>query len=210
MDGLLNHKELVLFVFDMDGTLYKFDSENGGYAGSSLESIVLENATSYIRRVEGCSIEKAMTIRELGIKDPIGLSAFLADRYDTTRKAYFDVVWNIDPSLVIKQFEIPLMAIKHLSSIGKTLYLVTSAPVTWQRNVFSFLDISRYFKEIYTAEDFSSNKGAVFGHILKSFDPAKTISIGDQQSTDLLPAAALGMQTFLVKNPGDLHIFTQI
>ncbi|MFH1280673.1 MAG: HAD family hydrolase [Candidatus Beckwithbacteria bacterium] len=199
-----NEQQRQVIILDMDGTLYELDGENNGYSGSSLETKVLDNCRLFIVNKESCSPEQAEMIMNQGLRDRIGLSNFLAQRYGITRKQYFDEVWDIDPQGIVFNYQIPVEAITKLSQTGKKLVLLTSAPQVWQQRVAKFLGIRQYFESVYTGEDFSQ-KEEIFSMLAQRYEPFKILSIGDQEPTDIAPAAALGLSTLLIRNPNDLE-----
>ena len=191
-------------IFDMDGTLYQLNGQNQGYSGSSLETKVLDNCRLFIVNKESCSPEQAEVIMNQGLQDRIGLSNFSAQRYSITRKQYFDEVWNINPQGIVFNYQIPVEAITKLAQIGKKLILLTSAPQVWQQRVTEFLGINQYFESVYTGEDFDQ-KTEIFSMLAQRYQPSNILSVGDQETTDISPAAALGLSTLLVQNPNDLE-----
>jgi FMN phosphatase YigB (HAD superfamily) len=190
-------------IFDMDGTFYQLDGTDNGYSGSTLESKVLENATSFIVNREGCSVEKAEEIIQEGLKDPIGLSAFLSIKYQISREDYFNEVWNIDPINIITNFGITVKTIKELMLTDKKLILLTSAPKIWQQRVVKFLGFENAFEVVYTGGDYGQ-KEEIFKLLSQRYNPENITSIGDQENTDILPAEKFGIKGILIKNPNDL------
>lgn len=191
-------------VFDMDGTLYQLaGSQNGGYTGSVLESRVLENALRFITDRENCSEDKAKEIRQQGLADPVGLSAFLANRYKIKREQYFDSVWDINPDGVIQNFEPAKTAVQKLQKTDVKLVLLTSAPKIWQKRVTEYLDLQDAFETTFTGENFGA-KTDVFKLLSQRYLPQNIVSIGDQEKTDIKPAIEFGIRGVLVKNPRDL------
>lgn len=190
-------------IFDMDGTLYQLNGNNFGYSGSTLERRVLENCRRFIGQKENISASQVELVMNQGLQDKIGLSNFLSQRYDITRKQYFDEVWDIDPQGIVFNYQIPVEAITKLSQTGKKLVLLTSAPQVWQQRVAKFLGIRQYFESVYTGEDYGQ-KTEIFEMLAQRYQPANILSIGDQESTDIAPAAALGLSTLLIQSPYDL------
>jgi FMN phosphatase YigB (HAD superfamily) len=188
-------------IFDMDGTLYQFVGSDNGYRGSKLESIVRENALGFIIDQDKCPKDRAQTVLETGLNNQMGLSTFLSERYGVTRGDYFNKVWDIDPSQVIKDFEIPVSVATKLAA-EKNLILLTSAPKIWQEKVINYLGLTGVFKNIYTGEDFK-DKSEIFELLSRKFVPSETISIGDQKITDILPAEKFGISGVLIRNQDD-------
>lgn len=191
-------------IFDMDGTLYQLDGNNKGYSGSRLEAKVLNNCRQFIINQEDCSFLQTETIITTGLKDPIGLSNFLSQRYGITRKEYFDIVWDIDPRGLVFNFMTAVQTVKQLSESGKKLVLLTSAPKVWQEKVIKFIGLDKFFEAIYTGEDFGQ-KQEIFSMIAQRYKKENVLSVGDQLGTDIQPAEKLGLQTLLIGQPEDLE-----
>ena len=198
---ILRDKQVL--VFDMDGTLYQHDGEYNTFKSSSLSKKVSANAIQYVIDKEKCSLETASQIVEEARKDDIGVSNFMAKRYKITRATFFNVVWNIEPSDIIRSYGIQVEVARKIAKQGKRLFLLTGAPRVWMENVLRFLVLEDIFERKYQGEMFAT-KNEVFENLANEFDPRTILSIGDQLETDLKPAMDLGMSTFHVKNPSDV------
>lgn len=205
---LENTQERGVIVFDMDGTLYQLDGESNGFSGSSLEELVLRNAKQFVLDREGCSGPEADLVIESGLKDVIGLSNFLSQRYGITREEYFNTVWDINPEGIITNYEDAVGVVRKLAASNQRLVLLTSAPKAWQARVFEFLELGDCFSVIYTGEDFGQ-KDEVFEKLSQAYDSTDILSVGDQIATDIEPARRLGMETLLVTNPRDLKMLVE-
>lgn len=194
-----------LYIFDMDGTTYLLDGEENGFKGSSLEKMVQSNLVRYVSDKESLSIQDAEMIVNEARKSGVQLSYFFSKRYETTRQEYFDTVWDIDPETLVQEYRIAVATIKKLSSIGKTLILVTSSPSIWAKRVCQFLEIEEMFSQIITGENFRGKEEIIL-QLSKSYDPSRIISIGDQFETEIEPAQKLGMQTLHLKHPNETAI----
>ena len=192
-----------IIVFDMDGTLYELDGESGTFKNSTLSRSVISNSVDFVIGRENCDRNFAEILIEKAQKDSIGISNVLSKRYGITRAAYFDIAWNIDPKKVIKNFEIPKLAIQKLRGDGKRLFLLTAAPRVWMKNVVKELDLDGHFERKYHGEMFGP-KTEIFESLAKEFDPKTILSIGDQFETDLRPAINLGMSILEIKKPNDI------
>lgn len=186
----------------MDGTLYRLDSEDGGFIGSSLQQKVDENTLLFISEYEPCDLTQAKAILE---ESSIGTySIFCQQRYNLeSRKFFFDRVWNIDPTPIVKDFEVACQVIRDLKSAGNRLILVTAAPTVWQKRVIDFLGLTDQFDRVLTGEMFGL-KEEVFKMLAEEVGTSSAISIGDQLNTDIEPAKKLGFQTLHVQKGDDL------
>lgn len=202
MRMLNTHK---IFLFDMDGTLYQHDGENGTFKNSTLYKKVIENSIEFVINKENCGFETASKlVQQALVTDTIGVSNFMAKRYGITRADFFDIVWNMDPEKIIKNPEIQVQTVNEIAKRGKRLFLLTGAPRVWMENVLKFLDLGEVFERKFNGEMFGK-KDEIFESLAKEFNPNTIISIGDQFETDLKPARALGMSIFEVKDPTDLQ-----
>ncbi len=199
--------DIDVVVWDMDGSLYRHDGEGGTFKGSSLERAVTHSAIRFIMEREGVGEEAATALYEETILDEVGTSRVLAVRYGITRKDYFDVVWDLDPTGIVQDFEIPMSVVKQFSAMGKRQMLLTAAPEAWQKRVLSFLGIDDMFFRRYNAEMFGK-KDEVFAALAREFNPAHVLSIGDQMHSDIVPAFAVGLQVFHVPHPRALLTLT--
>lgn len=200
--GVINESQIV--VFDMDGTLYELDGENGTFKNSTLSKTVIENSVQFVVAREGCDRRVANKLIEDALTDSIGISNVLSKRYGITRSSYFDVAWNIDPRIVIRNFETPVATVQKLKQNGKRLFLLTAAPSVWMENVVRELKLEECFERKIHGEMFDK-KDEIFTALAKEFRPDTILSVGDQFKTDLKPALELGMLTFEVKKPDDLQ-----
>lgn len=191
-----------ILITDMDGTLYRLNSKNNQYSGSSLESAVLSNAKSFILGRKFCTEDQVDNVIAAGLSDSIGLSSYIQKTYGSTRNEYFDEVWNINPDGMLTDYEDAVATIRELSA-KNILILLTSSGKVWQEQVCEYLEITDLFSKKYTAEDFSS-KDEIFARLSRLYDPTQIISIGDQFKTDIEPAAKYGIQTLWVKEPKDI------
>lgn len=204
----MSHK-IETFIFDLDGTLYQIDGNASGYKGSSLEASVIKNAKAYILETENCTEEEANQILQQALKDSVGISRFLSERYNISRQEYFGTVWNISPVGIVKNFEIAVQVINRIRDLNLNLILLTTAPTVWQKTVLAFLGLSDHFSEIYTGDSFS-NKREIFEQLAQRFSPNTSLSVGDQLETDIKPAEELGFLTLHIKSPNDLLTVLQL
>lgn len=195
-------KPIDTVIFDMDGTLYQIDGNAKGFKGSSLEQQVIANACAFVQEREGCDETQARSILDEAIAAE-KISSFLATRYGITRAEYFDIAWKIDPEGIVQKYEEAVKLVKLLREKEIATVLLTAAPRMWQQIVIGYLGLQPDFDEVYTGEMFDK-KNEVFAQLATTGDPARMLSVGDQEQSDIAPAAALGMQTLLVRSPEDV------
>src|SRR5688572_31981134 len=104
MSEIIREKQIL--IFDMDGTLYQHDGEGETFKNSSLNKAVISNSVQFVINREQCDPKTASDlVNEALVTDTIGISNFMAKRYGIKRGEYFDIVWNINPKEVIKDFQ---------------------------------------------------------------------------------------------------------
>jgi FMN phosphatase YigB (HAD superfamily) len=202
LDEIVKEENRKIIIFDMDGTLYKY--KNGdSFLDSKLYEKVAENAIRFIQANEHCSIQNAKTVYFMGLSHPIGLSAYLADKYGISRQDYFEAVWNIKPNKFIKRSRIPEYLRLMKKNANYKFILLSSAPTIWVHRVMKFIKVDKYFDDVYYAEDFG-NKSDMFKTFAHRYNRKNCLSIGDQTKTDIYSAKKYGIKTWLVKGPEDL------
>lgn len=190
-------------IFDMDGTIYQLDGDNGGWKNSTLQKKVKSNSAKLVSSKENISLSEAeAVIDELNQKGTF-LSLYAVEKYGLTRKEFFDEVWNIDPSTIVTNYQEALTVLTELAKLNIELILLTQAPQVWQNNVFTFLNLQNIFSEIHTGENYL-HKADVFPLIAKTRNPKTILSVGDQIHTDIAPAEEQGFHTFHATSPKDL------
>jgi len=196
--------EADIYIFDMDGTLYSNEDGSTSIKESRLLPEVKKHSLNYIQEMENCNLFEAQKTLDLGFADEVGISRFLARKYQITRKEYFDEVWGrISPEGIIFHYELAQNVIKRLKKYNKNIFLLTAAPLIWAKKVLTYLDLMEDFEEIYSGEMFEQ-KDEMFTKIRKRFPNERILSIGDQLETDIYPAQSRRMMTFYVKKTSDL------
>lgn len=88
-----------------------------------------------------------------------------------------------------------------LQEQGRTLYIATSKPWVFAREIARHFDFARHFKVIYGSEldGTRTNKVDLIGHLLaeEGLDPAQTLMIGDRKH-DLIGARSNGLDAVAV------------
>ncbi|OGM78755.1 hypothetical protein A2382_03705 [Candidatus Woesebacteria bacterium RIFOXYB1_FULL_38_16] len=196
-----------LIILDMDGTLYDLDGKGGKYQGSTLQKAVLGNAVGFLSTLSKQSEKDAKKEIDECLLSKRPLSGYFAKRYNLTRSEYFDIVWNIPPSGIVKHEHDFASIIKNLQKNGIHFVLITESPAVWQKQIFKFLKLERdWFIDIFTGEMFLA-KGEVMQDITKKVKAEVVYSIGDQYETDIKPAEDLGYKTKEVKNSHETYQF---
>lgn len=189
-------------ILDLDGTIYRLVGPKNEYSGSKLEKIVLKNSRTFIKNRNLVESNKIDSLIQAGLKDPVGLSAYIEANYEIPRSMYFSEVWDINPEGVVTDYNDSVSALYELSR-QNTLILLTSSAKVWQEKVCRYLGISTLFAEIYTGEDFTT-KDEVFSLLCSKYKKNKITSVGDQLKTDIEPAKAIGLGTLWIKEPKEI------
>jgi len=91
--------------------------------------------------------------------------------------------------------------LSELQGQGRTLYIATSKPWVFAREIARHFDFARHFKVIYGSEldGTRTNKVELIGHLLaeEGLDPAQTLMIGDRKH-DLIGARSNGLEAVAV------------
>lgn len=194
-------------ILDMDGTLYALDGE-GMFAQSSLGKAVRNNAILYFMKLANCSELEATKIVDSDENNKIGLSNVASATYNCSRTTFFQNVWGpINPADIFAKNKDARTTVAAICA-NTNITLLTAAPRVWANKVLAYLEIDTLLPMRICAEDFTS-KTDVFKAFAANYEPATVLSIGDQFTTDIAPAAALGMQTFLVNQQNPLLFLTQ-
>lgn len=196
--------QVQMVVFDMDGTLYKLDGENGEFGGSSLQKTVLVNAARWFAENEGVGESEAEAMITTWMKNGERLSEVFAEKYGISRVEYFNRVWDIDPQGLVNGFETAKDLLQQLGDRGVRMTLVTASPRIWQERVLKYLGISELFEKVWCAEQYSK-KGEVYAELIEGLDPGAVLAVGDQYESDICPAEELGMLTWWLEKEDDIN-----
>ncbi len=201
------HSHSVL-ILDMDGTLYPHDGPQNGFKGSTKEQLLTQLHLDYILSKEPHLDDQQ--IRALFVESlnhPIGPSIFLSERYGCSREETFSTIWtNLHPKDFIekKSANSAQKILQDVRSRVCTMLLVTSAPALWKNKVLTFLGIDNsIFDIVMTTEDFET-KEDVFRQISEIHPAIHGISVGDTESSDILPPKNLGFQTLHINDKNSL------
>jgi FMN phosphatase YigB (HAD superfamily) len=194
-------KEQYKFIFDMDGTLYRFDKGQGQtFTSSQFYTDLRSNAYSFFMERRGLSRGEAIAEYER-IKEKYDgeVSLGVESEYGIDRYEYFDNTWNLNPEGYIeKDTDLHEM----FEQLQGRIALLTAAPRVWALNVLSYLDIEQLFDgRLYTGEpDERKPSPVVFQRIADEFGVSTrdVFSVGDQEYSDIVPANSIGMKTILI------------
>ena len=189
-----------LIIFDLDGTLYVFDNSNSvNFTSSKFYETIKNNAYRFLQKRLNTDLEGAKETYETIKRDFDGeVSLGLEERFGIDRYKWFEATWNLDPKDFIKQENRRTL----VDSLGAEVSILTAAPRVWASRALDYLGLSEYQGMLFTCEpNLRKPNPIAFKQICDKvgIPPERTISIGDQVASDILPAKSLGMRTILVR-----------
>jgi len=196
---LWNKMAINYFIFDMDGTLYDFDSSD--FKSSKFYNDAKGKIYEFFMRRFALSFEESKEMFEELNKSYNGeVSIGIEKEYKIDRYGYFkETFGRMRPEDYIrKNPEVK----KLFEDIGGKAAILTAAPRVWAKKVLRYLDIYELMKDsLFTGEsDTRKPDIRAFQEIVDFFGvpPEQIYSIGDQEHSDILPAKNLGMKTIIV------------
>jgi len=189
------------FIFDLDGTPYSFSKMGSSdFLHSPISTHIRRNGVGLLQDLRGINPNEANTEYErinqtYNFETSIGFER----EHGVNRNTYFQRTWNIDPSPYIQKNP---QVVELFEKLRRKVAILTSAPRVWAANVLQHLGVYPLVENrIFTGEtDIRKPKPEAFLQVASIFpaDPKQCVSIGDQESTDIIPAKKLGMKTILV------------
>ncbi len=191
-----------LIIFDLDGTLYKF--KDGTFVSSGLQKQVLKNAIKYIQfKLKKTKKEAQKILNDIVQNYGEDISIAMEEKYNCTRRDYFDFVWDIDAKNIITGSQDMSKILRKLDREYK-LALISDGAFIWIQNALIELNLIEFFEGNIFSGDGQKRKSLKnrFNDIPKQYSvlPKNIISIGDQEKTDIIPAKQLGFKTIFVSN----------
>lgn len=187
------------FILDLDGTLYRFEPEAGGrFAETAFCRDLVARTERFV--AERLGLPEAEAIQELDrlrSECPESLSLVLEREYGIDRFEFFAATWDCPPEAYLERPE-PALA-PALAEVAGDAVVLTAAPRVWAERALAYLGATDLFAErMITGEpDVRKPDPAVFEQALEllAAGPEQSVSIGDQNHTDIRPAKQLGMTT---------------
>ncbi|MFZ1301850.1 MAG: HAD family hydrolase [Candidatus Microsaccharimonas sp.] len=189
-------------IFDMDGTLYKFKGpENTTFVQSQFYADLKVQIVDYIAARLNVSKQEAQQYMETVGQDYDGeLSLGFEKEYAIDRYDYYEGTWG---AMTPAEYIVSNPDLKSMMDefAGRSV-LLTAAPKVWAQKVIEYLNLGNVFEDRFiTGEpDIRKPNPEVFKQAaqLLGVDPEEVISVGDQNYSDIVPAASLGMKTILI------------
>jgi len=207
--------KLKTIIFDLDGTLYEL--EGGSFRSSPLSQKVRDNAQKYIAdKLSKTPAEAQVILEDIISRYREDISIGLEKEFDLDRYDYFQTVWNISAKGIVKPNGRLRGVLERLNS-NYRLVLVSDAPQVWINNVLQELDVKDLFDNYIFSGEGNSRKGFnnAFSQVLASLEimPGECWTVGDQETTDIIPAKGLGLKTIfihpdIISSQSDLNLKT--
>lgn len=189
-------------IFDVDGSLYKFDrGKSKTFEQSLFSRVIRENVIRFFQRRFGLTKKEAEARFEaLAIESNGELSLWLERHHGIPRSEYFAETWDLRPARFMDPDD---TLVACLGDVAAKRAILSSAPRIWIDSVVDFLKIGHLFEQtaIFSGEpDVRKPHPEAFLQVSLHWGlaPAAIVSIGDQELSDILPAKALGMRTVLL------------
>lgn len=204
-DNFFNMK---IFVFDFDGTFYKFN-DAGNFKESGLRKGLVEKSMDYIKKNEKEELteEEIKNIFIEALRSKGGIGKFLAQRYNLNKDDYFQKTWGaLDPVKYLIVFPEVLETINKLSQEGNILIILTKSSINWVKKVLEVLKIPQsLFNEIYSAESFEDypNKEPIFKNLIEKYANDTLYFVGNEEGDVSFPKS-LGFNTLLMNDPREI------
>lgn len=188
-------------IFDMDGTLYKYDKGQSCNFHESIFHRDIKNRIIKLIRIN-LNLDESSAIKKYNIlkmQYDGDVSKAISTELKLSEKKYFNLVWGVRPDKYIKKDK----KLKELfSSINCNFLIVTGAPSIWAKAVLKYLEIDEIVgKSLVTCEfPYKKPDPRLFEHSLSVLQSKAefTFSIGDDEDRDIVPAKKIGMKTVMV------------
>lgn len=185
-----------LMVFDLDGTLYRFEGGVSTFVETGLYAEIRGNAVRFIgKRLDLSAPEAEKEYQRLSPDVSVGL-----DRdYGIPMMEYFNASWCVDATRYLRRDD----ALREgLRATGARLALLTAAPRVWADSAIKALGVSDMFETLHYGDGrIRKPDEAAFTCVLEDMRvPAESATMVDDDPKCLEVAARLGMKTLLVSN----------
>jgi len=189
------------YIFDLDGTLYRFSLDGSvTFGDSTFYADLKTRVVRFLADSLGMADEAARTLAvELDQKFNGELGIGVEKTLGIDRYAYYEATWKCDPATYIAKDEQLSAALQEFAGCA---LLLTAAPKVWAQDVLDYLGVAEVFgSNVITGEpDLRKPDQQVFAQATEKLGapPANITSIGDQNYSDILPAKQLGMKTIII------------
>ncbi len=195
-----------LVIFDVDGTLYKFEDRITSFLDTPMYKKIKKNAASFLSSKKKIDLEEAKKIIEdIYLRYKTDISIGLEKEFGIPKKEYFNNVWNIDASKYIKYN--PKLR-ETINSLDCKKAVLSNAPPVWINSILSQLKIQDLFDKKWTGDGkIRKPSREAYLTVCEYFEsePSECIMIDDDQGY-LEAAKKLGMTTVFISPNSDTII----
>ncbi len=198
-------KKIINIFFDLDGTLYSFDTEK--FKDSSLKKDIHKNIYKLITKLKVNNPE--ILLQEMEKEYWEDFSIAFEKNFNITKDYFFSETWNNNPKNHIKITDNIKKIFKDLNSKWYCLYIVSDAPKIWIDKVIKFLWIKSYIKDIFSWEwDNRKSNWKLYEHIKKVIF-WKNIMVGDQEFSDIIQAKKYDFIPIFISRTGKISKYAK-
>lgn len=187
------------YIFDLDGTLYKY---KGGttFITSSFYTDIKRNVFLFLEKEVGIATDQvAQTYTQLKQQFSGHISLGVERQYGIARAQYFAQTWNLDPAAYITFSFEPRQVLEVLQG---RFAIFSEAPSIWVERALAFLQLTDVTRDVVFTGDPDIRKPSkeAFIQVAHFLDLPfhQIISVGDQEESDISLPKSLGMRTVRV------------
>lgn len=183
------------FIFDLDGTLYRFKGSDT-FAASPFYADIKRNIFSFLEAEGGIPADQIQKTYARWKKEYGGHVSLAVEReLGIDRERYFRETWNVDPAAYIVPSDEPRRVLEQLQG---RFAILTEAPRVWAEAALRFLNVFDLVGDALFTGDPDVRKPApeAFARVGAFLNvPFDTIySVGDQEESDVLAPRSIGMR----------------
>ena len=187
-------------IFDLDGTLYSFNESKDFYASNLYDRVRTMAIMFLAKKLNVNDVEAQRIYEDIKTKYNGELSIGVEKELNINRYEWRRSTWSIDPRGVLPEISGDLPSL--LASLPFNVLLLTGAPRVWVDIVCSYMGLTDVFGENIISGEPNVRKpnSRVFANAAKklSLHCTSIIFVGDQESSDILPAKSLNMKTMRI------------
>ena len=186
-------------IFDMDGTLYSYDTPTFVYPGSTMQKLINSNK---IKILEQYGVKNIPKILELMGNSPLDTSEFISQYLGVNLENIINQKMDFEGNFISMDEEL-IEFLKKIKSKNIKMFVVTGSPTIWSDKCLKILGVENYFEKIYNNGYYPNIKKKYYEEILleNTFSPNQILVVGDSVKNDIDPAKTLGISTiFCTRN----------
>lgn len=190
--------EIDLIIFDMDGTLYKYENGADDLSKTRMFKEVCRNGVEFVASklsIPEASADGIINDIRAKYKNEIGLG--LNAEYGIVPEEFLNAAWNVDPSKYV-DYDTGLRGF--LLSLQHKKAILTAAPKVWAERLLRYMDVYDVFDGIWAREGkLRKPDPEVYRTLLRHFDvePSRAMMVEDNDKL-LRQPKELGMRTVLI------------